>query len=154
MPGRQTTAGLADFNNDGHADVYASWTTGPSLYACLGDGEGSFTKEVINLSGAGPDLHALAVGDLNGDARADIVTGSGGLNEPNGFQVLLELAPAEPIVGTSKDDVLTGTARGEAIEGLAGDDVLQGLAGADSISAGEGCDLVSAGERNPSQGRR
>ena len=63
----------ADFNGDGQADLIAvSWsaTAAANANVLLGNGDGTFRKSAIALpTGAKPDQ--IAVGDFNGDGKAD-----------------------------------------------------------------------------------
>jgi hypothetical protein len=65
---------LGDFNGDGHMDMVVS-TRGPSfsynIAVLMGTGTGTFQAPVLYPVDYGPQ--ALAVGDINGDGKADIV---------------------------------------------------------------------------------
>jgi hypothetical protein len=68
--------GLAfgDFNSDGRLDVATSNQNDSSVSVLLGDGQGSFAPAEGSPFAVGRDPYPLAVGDVNGDGRPDIVT--------------------------------------------------------------------------------
>ncbi len=67
---------VADLDGDGDLDVVVGTDTftGEALVALMNDGTGTFTKAVIEAtSGTVRSIDDIAVGDLNGDDRTDIV---------------------------------------------------------------------------------
>lgn len=100
---------LADVNGDGHLDVVTSGITfdvgpygpptGDAVAVLLGDGQGKLTPGRIYRGE--PGMYSLAVGDLNGDGKLDVVTanqdsdsvsvyindGKGGFGDPQGAYV-------------------------------------------------------------------
>ncbi|MDP9404638.1 MAG: FG-GAP-like repeat-containing protein, partial [Actinomycetota bacterium] len=65
----------ADFNGDGRRDLVSanSNTSGPQVSVLLGEGDASFRPPVNSETDPGKYASAVAVGDLNGDGRADFV---------------------------------------------------------------------------------
>jgi FG-GAP-like repeat len=73
---------IADVNRDATMDIIA--TSGDSLRVLLGDGRGAF-KSAASIP-VGPGAWRMAVADLNGDGKVDIVTSN---FESNNLSVLL-----------------------------------------------------------------
>ena len=77
---------VGDFNGDGKPDIAAtSYSNGSvSVFLNKGDGTGTFGAEQVFAVGGSAE--ALAVGDVNGDGKLDIVTANG---DSNSVSVLL-----------------------------------------------------------------
>ena len=82
--------GMADLNGDAHPDIYlGGHDRFNGLRVYLGDGQGNFQMEIVPFDHGTSDFNSIAVGDLNSDGMADIVTGRYGPGDrPTGFDVL------------------------------------------------------------------
>ncbi len=92
---------IADFNQDGHLDI-ATATQGtvsdeavPNLTVFLGNGDGTFQPNIISSLQYFP----LAVGDLNGDGKPDLIATTGSMTAT----ALLNSGNATFTVGPSVD---------------------------------------------------
>ncbi|RZK55243.1 MAG: T9SS type A sorting domain-containing protein, partial [Hymenobacter sp.] len=65
---------VADVNADGKADVITANYGTNSVGVLLGTGTGTFAAAVAYSTGAGSQPYGLAVADVNGDSRPDIIT--------------------------------------------------------------------------------
>jgi hypothetical protein len=86
-----TTIAAGDFNGDGHVDLAAMGGNG-TLKILLGDGTGTFTM-LPALTGVMPfgSVLGIAVGDLNGDGKSDLVVSNGAVLLGNGDGTFVKL---------------------------------------------------------------
>jgi hypothetical protein len=122
FPGAYSFITTVDFNSDGKLDLGLG--TNNSIEIRLGDGAGQFTPPAC---GAGPGANGIAMGDLNGDGKPDLVgayvlagkiqimlnNGLGCLGPPVSVDVLNAGRPRYPSLGDlngdGKLDIVAGT---------------------------------------------
>src|SRR5262245_60451837 len=80
--GAPRAVAVGDFNGDGRLDVAAAKQLSETVSVLLGHGDGTFAVPLV-FAASGQDFtpSSMAVGDVNGDGRADLVINSiGGLD--------------------------------------------------------------------------
>jgi hypothetical protein len=115
-----------DFNGDGILDLavantYSGTTLPSTVTVLIGKGDGTFTPTAVSpVTGSFP--YSVAVGDFNGDGKADIVTAN---SVGNTATVLLGngdgtfAAPLSPAAGKDPVGVATGDFNGDGLTDVA-----------------------------------
>jgi FG-GAP-like repeat len=130
---------LRDLNADGRLDVVVANLKGNAVSVLLGDGKGGFAPAAGSPFRLGPRPGTLAVGDLNGDGRLDIVAthdddplvavllgdGKGGFAEAPGSPIRLKQTVWGAAIGDlnadGKNDVALGSNQAHGVVVLLGD---------------------------------
>ncbi len=107
-----------DFNGDGHADLAVGNQGSNNVTVLLGNGSGGFTSPVGNPFAVGNHPNSVAVGDFNGDGKADLAAanfndntvtvllgnGSGGFTAASGSPFAVGTHPYSVAVGDFNGD--------------------------------------------------
>jgi Ca2+-binding RTX toxin-like protein len=139
---------LVDLNGDGRDDILIERNFGGDHLLFFQNARGRFVAQDMAIGQGG----SLAVADVTGDRRADIVVVNQGevqvhevaqVTEVN--EVIRGTARADRLYGGAGHDTLTGGRGRDLILGGTGKDQLFGGAGADRLDGGKGHDLLTGG---------
>jgi hypothetical protein len=128
--GPPLAAAVGDFNGDGKADLavvnYSGTTSPGTLTILLGNGDGTFTAATASPA-TGNDPISVAIGDFNGDGKADLAVANSYIDtgELGSVTVLLgngdgtfTPTPANPATGSMPYSIAVGDVNGDGIADL------------------------------------
>jgi Bacterial Ig-like domain (group 3)/FG-GAP-like repeat len=146
--GSPRTVSVGDFNGDGLLDVVTAQQLTDTVSVLQGRGDGTFTPPLVfTASGVGFTPESMAVGDVNGDGRADLVIKSVSVGESDAFQVGVLVSNGDgtfqaPLLGAAQPggsgDLALGDFNGDGLIDAAVADELGSPSGNLSVFAGNG----------------
>jgi hypothetical protein len=75
---------VSDLNGDGKPDIAVANANSLNVGVLLGNGDGTFQPAVAYASGGIDDTNSIAVADVNGDGKPDLLTANVNGSSPNG----------------------------------------------------------------------
>lgn len=157
-------AGGVDYNHDGIKDfvigashndeggfeagaVYIVWGGSGKTVDLALVSQGIGGAKIVGEAGSQTGSSVAVLGDMNGDATADLLIGSAGFGAESATVVFAPSIwqPDFNVYGTNAADVM-GAGYGTALHSIGtGDDTVLGLNGNDTISTGDGNDTIEGG---------